>query len=473
MKIGPLPLSTVETREMMPERVLLIDDDDSFREVMTFRLKEDGYDVTAAANGEEGLQFFIKDPFPVVITDLKMPGLDGMALMKAVLQHEPETLVIVITAFGDIESAVAAMKAGAYEFLPKPCDRDHFKLVVRRAVEHAQLKREVAVLKGRIGSEGKQLLFQSEKMARVIELADRVAASDATVLLEGESGTGKELLARRIHRSSPRKKGPFVAFNCGAIPHELLEDELFGHVKGAFTGATGDRKGRFEQAHGGTLFLDEIAELPADLQTRLLRVLQERVVNVVGRETPLPVDVRVIAATNVEIGQALRAGKLREDLYYRLNVMKITIPPLRERPDDVLPLMKFFLRRYSGTNQWRIPAAVQTHLEALPWPGNVRELENLCQRLALLAEDRVVRTEHLPPLQTERPDGALSIDGLEVNLPAGGASLVELEKAIIVRALEMNGYKQSKTARFLQIPRHVLLYRIEKYGIAMKNDVPD
>lgn len=450
----------------MSKRLLVIDDDASFREVMKFSLEEEAYAVTTAEDGEKGLDVFKADPFPVVVTDLRMPGMDGMTLLEKVLKMVPETLVIVITAFGDMETAVKAMKAGAFDFLPKPCDRDHFKLTVRRAIEHARLRTEVQELKGRTGSEGKPLIFHSRIMEKLIELTDRVAVSDATVLIEGESGTGKELLARRIHRAGYQRDHSFVAVNCGAIPKDLLEDELFGHVKGAFTGAMNDRKGRFQQADGGTIFLDEIAELPAELQTRLLRVLQERVIDVIGKDEPVPVNVRVVAATNKDLQKAVKDNVFRQDLYFRLNVVPLYIPPLRERVEDIVPLAKYFLKKHGRGEQWRITSAAANQLETRAWPGNVRELENLCQRVTLLSDEPILSEEHLPRIEADTESARIS--PVSIILPKEGISLFKLEQGIIECALKMNSYNQTRTARFLEIPRHVLLYRIEKFGIDLK-----
>jgi two-component system NtrC family response regulator len=379
----------------------------------------------------------------------------------------PNLLAIVTTAFGDMATAVAVMKAGAFDFLPKPCDRDHFKLTVRRALEHARLRWEVSELRGSGSSEGKTLVFAAQSMADVVAMAERVAVADATVLIQGESGTGKELLARRIHGVSPRKAGPFVAVNCGAIPRELLESELFGHAKGAFTGAIGDRKGRFLQADKGTLFLDEIAELPLDLQTRLLRVLQEKLLDPVGSERSLPINVRVLAATNQDLELRVNGGQFRQDLFYRLNVVPLRIPPLRERKEDILPLARHFLAKHSGGREWEIPLVTAERMVRAPWPGNVRELENLCQRAALLAEEPVLAEEFLAPKPLATGQATrLSVDSID--LPADGISLVDLERAVLVRALEMNDYNQSSTARFLRIPRHILLYRMQKFEIPAK-----
>jgi len=402
-----------------------------------------------------------------MVTDLKMPGMDGLTLLKKAHGVAPNLLVIVATAFGDMATAVAAMKAGAFDFLPKPCDRDHFKLTVRRALEHARLRREVSLLRGSGSSEGKNLVFASQTMVDLVAMAERVAVADATILIQGESGTGKELLARRIHRASQRKEGPFVAVNCGAIPRDLLESELFGHSKGAFTGATSERRGRFLQADKGTLFLDEIAELPLDLQTRLLRVLQEKLLEPIGSERSIPINVRILAATNQALDVRVKDGQFRQDLFYRLNVVPLLIPPLRDRKEDILPLARHFLAKHSGGREWQIPQASAQRLLQRPWPGNVRELENLCQRAALLAEEPVLAEDFvvvaaLPASANPR----LAIDGIE--LPSEGVSLVDLERAILIRALEMNDYNQSSTARFLRIPRHILLYRLEKYEIPVK-----
>jgi len=453
--------------QVEPGRILLVDDDQSFLEVMAFLLEEEGYEVVRAGSGAEAFDRLQDAPFSVMVTDLKMPGLDGLSLLKKAHGLDANLLVIVTTAFGDMATAVAAMKAGAFDFLPKPCDRDHFKLTVRRALEHARLRREVGELRGGGSSEGKTLVFASQNMADLVSMAERVAAADATILIQGESGTGKELLARRIHLSSPRKEGPFVAVNCAAIPRDLLESELFGHSKGAFTGATSERKGRFLQADKGTLFLDEIAELPLDLQSRLLRVLQEKVIEPVGSERALPLNVRVLAATNQALEERVGQGQFRQDLFYRLNVVPLRIPPLRERKEDILPLARHFLAKHSGGREWEIPLATAERLVRLPWPGNVRELENLCQRAALLAEEPVLSAEFLAAGEPAAKP-ALRFLPSGVDLPSEGISLLDLERAIVVRALEMNDYNQSSTARFLRVPRHILLYRMEKFEIPAK-----
>ena len=446
----------------MSERILFVDDDTNYLEVMSFLLEEDGYPVRKAGSGAQALELLALERFSLMITDLRMPGLDGLALLGKARGLDPDLLVIVVTAYGDVPHAVAAMRAGAYDFLPKPCDRDQFTLTVRRAMEHARLRDQVRELKGQADSAGKALIHVSVAMENLLATADRIAASDVTVLITGESGTGKELLARRLHAASPRAQGPFVAVNCGALPHELLESELFGHVRGAFTGAVQNRLGRFRQAEGGTLFLDEIAELPLDLQARLLRVLQERVLDPVGADAPLAVNVRVLAATNRPLEAETAAGRFRQDLFYRLSVVPLRMPALRERPEDIPCLTRHFLSRHSAGREWRIPPEVAARLRAMPWPGNVRELENLCQRAALLAEDTVLGVEFLA---APEPASVLHLGLGRVELPPEGVSLLELERAVLVRALEMNGDNQSAAARFLRIPRHILLHRMEKFGI--------
>ena len=456
------------------DRILLVDDDDSFREVLRFHLDDAGLPASVATNGHDALRQFRRAPFDVVVTDLKMPGMDGMALLEELRKLAPDTLVIVITAFGDVATAVQAMKEGAYDFIAKPTARDHFVLVVRRALEVARLKAELRSLKS-AASSGKEFIFASSSMRNVIETLDRVADSDASVLLLGESGTGKELLAHRLHRLSTRSSRPFVAVNCAAIPRDLMESELFGHRKGSFTGAAQDRKGRFLQAQGGTIFLDEIAEMPLDLQPRLLRTLQERTVDAVGGDRPVQVDVRIIAASNRDLATMVREGLFREDLYYRLSIVPLQIPPLRERPEDILPLAEFFFNRYATGKVKQLSAGLLRRLEGHSWPGNARELENVCQRLVLLSPGDVLDAALLPTVLPDlSPVSANEVmPGAILNLPPGGINLPELEKSIIVYALKKTNYNQSAAARYLSIPRHKLLYRMDKYSIQVPESQGD
>jgi two-component system NtrC family response regulator len=395
-----------------------------------------------------------------------MPGIPGMEVLRKIRAGSPDVPVLVITAFGNVETAVAAMKEGAYDFIGKPFHRDQLLLAVSKALDRRRLAAEVRDLRIRASGVERDVVSVSAAMRRLLEVADRVASTDATILITGESGTGKEVLARRIHVRSPRAEGPFVAVNCAAIPAELLESELFGHARGAFTGAVRDRSGRFRQASGGTLFLDEIAEIPPALQGKLLRALQERVVDAVGADAPVPVDVRILAATNRDLRARIRDGSFREDLYYRLNVVELAVPPLRERPDDIPPLVERFVSEFAGGRLIAVPAAVVAELSRRPWPGNVRELKNACERMVILCRGEEVSLDDLPPVPGG--SGAATADDVPASfppLPAEGLSLVDLEKRVIEGALRMKGGNITQAALFLRIPRHILVYRIGKYGL--------
>jgi two-component system NtrC family response regulator len=450
----------------MTGRILFIDDDPAGREVALFNLRKAGYEVAVASDGGEGLAAFAASPFDLVVTDLKMPGISGMEVLRKVRARAPDVPVLVITAFGNVETAVAAMKDGAYDFIGKPFHRDQLLLAVEKALERRRLSAELRDLRIRAAGVGREVVCASAPMRRLLEMADRVAATDATVLISGESGTGKEVIARRIHVRSPRAEGPFVAVNCAAIPAELLESELFGHARGAFTGAVRDRAGRFRQASGGTLFLDEVAEIPTPLQGKLLRALQEKAVDAVGADAPVPVDVRILAATNRDLRARIRGGAFREDLYYRLNVVALEVPPLRERPEDIPPMVESFVADLAPGRDIAIPPAVMEELVRRPWPGNVRELKNACERMVVLCAGDEVSLSDLPPAPIgagERTAGDASAEWPP--LPAGGLSLVDLEKRVIERALRLRGGNITQAAAYLRIPRHILVYRLGKYGI--------
>ena len=448
---------------MPAETILFIEDDDSGRELGLYNLRKAGYAVEGAADGEAGLASFAADRHALVVTDVKMPGVGGLEVLRRIKERSPETPVLVITAYGDIDLAVAAMKAGAFDFLGKPFHRDHLVLTVQKALERRRMGAEIEQLRRQAAGVERPIVHASAAMAQALAVADRVAPSAAPVLITGESGTGKELVARRIHARSRRADGPFVAVNCAAIPGELLESELFGHVRGAFTGALRDRPGRFRQAAGGTLFLDEIAELPLPLQAKLLRVLQEHVVDVVGGDAPVPVDVRVLAATNQDVHARAAEGALRKDLLYRLNVVELPLPPLRARVGDIPALVSHFVAQFAGGRDLEVPDVVLAELAARPWPGNVRELANACERAVILCDGAALRAQDLPP----RPAGpeAAAADDLLPTLPEGGLSLVDLETRVIARVLQMKRGNVSQAAAYLRIPRHVLAYRMEKYGI--------
>lgn len=447
----------------MQTEILIIDDDTSLRRVLEFNLQEAGYKVTAAASGEEGLRVFAEITPALVITDMKMPNMDGMQVIKSIKEQSPATPVIMITAFGSVDMAVNAMKSGAYDYITKPFNRDELRFTVAKALEFSTLSAENQRLKTELANKDdfSTIIGNSTVMAKVFQVVSKVADTEASVLITGESGTGKELVARSIHNRSSRKNSPFIAINCAAIPHDLLESELFGHVKGAFTGAVRDKVGKFVQADCGTLFLDEVGELPVALQPKLLRALQERVVEPVGGTREIRLDVRVVAATNLEMDKAIADGTFREDLYYRLAVIPLHLPPLRQRQEDIALLLKHFCKRHHA-EQVRFDKEAMTALKKYHWPGNVRELENLVERLLIMRSNDVITLADLPD-KILNPGMA---DNNIINLPPGGYSLEQLEKEVVTQALQQNNWNQTAAARFLQIPRHTLIYRMEKYSIA-------
>ncbi len=447
----------------MKEKILIIDDDPSLRRVLEYNLQEEGYEVIVAESGGEGLRIFADHNPPLVMTDLKMPGIDGFHVLREIKMRSPDTLVLIITAYGAVDTAVEAMKLGAYDYITKPFNRDELKLVVRKALQVSNLSQENRRLKERLSEKVnfKNIVGMSQAMKKVFTVVQKVANTDATVLITGESGTGKELVAKAIHALSSRNSAPFVPINCAAIPRDLLESELFGHVKGAFTGAIKDKTGKFIQSDGGTLFLDEVGDLPLDLQPKLLRALQERVVEPVGSTESLSLDARVIAATNADLEQAIREGTFREDLFYRLSVIPIRIPPLRERKDDIPLLLKHFAARH-GFEAIAFDRDALDSLSMYHWPGNVRELENTVERLIIMHDGETISREDLPEKILL---GEKELTSKVVNIPDDGYSLEQLEREVIVEALERNQWNQTNAAVFLKIPRHILLYRIEKYGI--------
>ncbi|MBZ5594719.1 MAG: sigma-54 dependent transcriptional regulator [Acidobacteriia bacterium] len=452
---------------MSKKRILVVDDDESLRRVMQMQLEEAGYEVLAAAQGQDALAL-IEDTTPaLVITDLKMPGISGLDLLRKLREAYPETTVIMITAFGTVSTAVEAMKAGAYDYITKPVDYEQLMLVVNRAMERGQLIAEVKTLRANLDEKYgfESIVGRSKGLLRVLEMASRVARRDSTVLIAGDTGTGKELLARAIHQNSTRKDQAFVTINCGAIPKDLLESELFGHTKGSFTGAVAPKRGKVEVADGGTLFLDEVGELPLELQVKLLRLIQNGEIEKVGATGATNVNVRIIAATNRNLQALIDDGVFREDLYYRLAVIPLTLPPLRERIDDIPELVQhLFLKAKQKQNvpQLRLPSSLLPHFSGYGWPGNVRELENVIERLVVLSVSDEITLADLPDfLQRERSHA----DAIELNLPPGGISLERVERDLIVRALEKFNWNQTQAARYLDISRRTLIYRMEKFGI--------
>src|SRR6056300_407146 len=444
-------------------KVLLIDDDASLRRVTEYSLHSAGFQVLSAVDGKQGLASFQADHPQVVITDIQMPDVSGYEVLQQIKAARPETVVIVITAYSSVEKAVEAMKQGAYDYLAKPFSRDELVMVVEKAFNLLGLQEENQRLRDQLEHhvDFSHMVGSSDAMQKVFDLVRRVAPTEAGVLITGESGTGKELIAKAIHQGGGRSKEPFVAINCAAIPANLMESELFGHVRGAFTDAVRDRVGKFEQADGGTLFLDEVGEMPLELQPKLLRVLQEMEVEPIGGKVR-SVDVRIIAATNQDVELAIEEGRFREDLYYRLAIIPIELPPLRERLDDIPLLIEYFLKRFSAGVPISVSPAVFECLKAYTWPGNVRELQNAIERLVVLSHGDVVELEHLPAKFRTAPTAKRS---RVVELPPEGYSLEALEREVVVQALERNDWNQTRAADFLQIPRHTLIYRMEKYDI--------
>ena len=442
--------------------ILLIDDDASLLRVTEYNLSQAGFIVLAAASGHEGLEVFQQKNPDLVVTDVQLGDMDGLDLLKEIKDEQPDVPVIVITAFGSIELAVRAMHLGAFTFIAKPFDRDALRLSCNKALEMASLRRrtrnlteEVGRLTGVAGME-----TANSGMAELLVTAVKVAESTATVLITGESGTGKEVLARLIHHHSPRRKESFVGVNCAAIAENLIESELFGHVKGAFTGAIKDHRGRFQRADGGTLFLDEIGELQPDMQVKFLRVLQEKMVEPVGGDQEEEVDVRIIAASNRNLQKGTEQGDFREDLYYRLSVIPLHLPPLRERKEDIPALVKLFLKKHDAPTEVTFSVEGLLTLQKYDWPGNIRELQNVVERSIILRSGDEI-SAHDILLHDNRKEAANG----NFQLPTEGISLEEVEKSLIEQALSLAKGNRSQAARLLQIPRHVLIYRLEKFNI--------
>ena len=445
-------------------RILLIDDDSGGRQMAAYNLSSAGHHVDEAENGRVGLESFDPALHELVITDVRMPGISGIELTSEISGRAPDTPVLVITAFGTVDVAVEAMQAGAEDFVLKPFSRDQLLVRVNKALERRRLSQENAELRRRLRGIERPIVYQSAAMERVVALTDKVAGSAAAVLICGESGTGKELIARRIHGRSSRAAGPFIEVNCAAIPETLIEAELFGHAKGAFTGADKARQGRFRQADGGTLFLDEIAELPPPAQSKMLRVLQEGVIDILGSDQAVRVDVRIIAATNRDLREEIEAGSFREDLYFRLNVIELELPPLRTRPEDIPALVHHFIDELAPGGEMVVEEQLLEQLQGRRWPGNVRELRNACERMVVLSSGDSLSAAVLTDERQSTSAAAKELDAW-LSLPEEGFSLLDLEKRVIERVLVLKGGNMSETARYLRIPRHVLVYRIEKYGI--------
>ncbi|HPH29231.1 MAG TPA: sigma-54 dependent transcriptional regulator [Pseudomonadota bacterium] len=454
----------------MKPQILVVDDDRGMCELLELGLARRGFQVRWTTEPRKVLELLQQDFYEAVVTDLNMPGQDGIELTRQLVGNRSDLPVIVITAFGSMESAVEAMRAGAYDFVTKPLEVDSLALVLQRAVQHRALREEVKLLRRAVAaSHGvDNMIGESSEMRRVFNLLSRVAEADVSVLVLGESGTGKELVARAVHTRSQRKDGPFIAVNCSALPEALLESELFGHTRGAFTDARSPRRGLFQQAHGGTVFLDEIGDLPLALQPRLLRALQERKVRPVGSDTEIDIDVRVLAATNQDLESAVSEKLFRGDLYYRLNVVQVRLPPLRARGNDVLLLAQHFLRQTAARldkHVERMSPSVAERLLAYSWPGNVRELQNCIERaVALTAYDQLGVDDLPEKIRDYRPSQVL----LASDHPSELVTMDEIERRYILRVLDVVSGNKSLAAQILGFDRRTLYRKLERYGISTR-----
>src|SRR5205809_1524647 len=446
----------------MKGRVLVVDDERRQRDILQMILEAEGYETTAAGNGRQALQAAGADTFDVVLTDLKMPDMNGIEVLSELLALQPSPLVVLMTAHGTIDSAVDAMRKGAFDYLTKPLEKDELLLVLRRAMERAHLVRENRMLHEQLRDRFRldNIVGAHGSMQDVFRIVHKVAASASTVLIYGESGTGKELVARALHHESDRRGRPFYAVNVAALPESILEAELFGYEKGAFTGAEGRKVGLFEQASGSTLFLDEVGDLKRDLQVKLLRALQEREILRVGGTERVAIDVRIVAATNQDLEKAVREGRFREDLYYRLNVIPIVLPPLRVRRTDVPLLVEHFVKKYTGARPRSVNPKALNVLVEYDWPGNVRELESVIERSLLLAEGDEIQPQDLPAAVRARV--TVRRIPLALDIPDSGIDLDEVERSLVLRALEKTDGNVSRAARLLGINRRTLQYRLEK-----------
>ncbi|MGE0681413.1 MAG: sigma-54-dependent transcriptional regulator [Candidatus Binatia bacterium] len=455
---------------MSPQRVLVVDDDARTRRVLEIMLQKMGHETRAACNGREALELAQHESFDLVLTDLRMPEMDGVALLDALRAQSVEAPVILLTAYGTVENAVEAMKKGAYDYVLRPFDVEAVERIITRALTTERTRRENQFLREEVERGWGEFVGRGAAMQGVYELILQVAPGDTSVLITGETGTGKELAARAIHRASPRKSALFVPINCAAIPDDIFESELFGHTRGAFTGAAHDRAGKFEMAHGGTIFLDEITEMPPLMQAKLLRVLQEREIERLGSNRRIGVDVRVIVATNRKPQQAVHDGRLREDLYYRINVFTVEMPPLRERAEDIPILVEHFLQVHGAKLGKGTPAVADRALRCLQgyaWPGNVRELENVLERAIVLSQDASLDVPHLPRELVTPPPAKTAPEAVEALPTLSLPQAVEnLEKELIEKALVQTMDNKSKAARLLNISERALWYKVKKYGLA-------
>jgi len=447
---------------MVPAKILVVDDEESMCQFLSIMLRKDGHEVRTAGSGQEALAIAAEEPFDAVITDIRMSGADGLDVLSGVKELDPTLPVIILTAYASQETAIEAVNRGAFYYLTKQAKNEEIKQVIRKAIEHRKLRMENRLLKRelRMHHDTRKAVGKSAKMEEVYRLIHRVAACDSTILVHGESGTGKELVAREIHYASPRADGPFVSINCGALPETLLESELFGHVKGSFTGAVRDKEGLFAVAQGGTFLLDEVGETTPVIQVKLLRVLQEREIIPVGGTRPISVDVRLIAATNADLEKRVAEGTFRADLFYRLNVIPIQIPPLRDRDEDIALLIDHFLKRFDPDGRKKITPEAMDLLGRYEWPGNVRELENIIERMVILQEKDTLSREDVPPKIRERRE-----QPGEPEVSVTNMTLEELEKRHLLRVLDRTGWQKRKASSILGINTSTLYRKLQRYGL--------
>lgn len=462
----------------MKSRILVVDDEESIREFLEIMLKKEGYEITLAEDGLRAKDLLAKKSFDMIISDLQMPGMTGIELLKHVKDTAPEIVFMMITAFGTTENAVEAMKMGAYDYITKPFKIDEVRLNIQNALRSKNLETENRSLRKELNKEYsfQNMIGNSPIMHQIFDMIKRVSQTPTNVLITGESGTGKEVVAKSIHFNGPLKDRPFVTVNCGAIPENLMESEMFGHKKGSFTGAITDKVGMFEVADGGTLFLDEVGELPLSIQVKLLRAIQERVIRRVGATDDMKVDVRIIAATNRNLEEMVKSGTFREDLYYRLNVINIKTPSLRDRKDDIPLLAQHFLRKYNerlNKNIQSISAEAMEMIIKYNFPGNVRELENLIERTVALEAGATILPESLPPM-VNTPSGRKMASSNEIEVTEEGLDLDkvmgQIEKELLVKAIHAAGGIKKRAAKLLNISFRSMRYRIEKYNLGIVGD---
>lgn len=452
----------------MKAKIVVADDEPRIRKMICRLLTDEGYEVMPVENGREAVEALLSFQPDVILLDQQMPVMTGVEALEEIKQISPNQVVLFVTAFGSISLAVDAVKKGAYDFIEKPFDNDKLLLTVGRAIEHSRMKGEISNLKKSLGEKKSSVIGDNTGLKQVMTQVHRVAETNATVLIHGESGTGKELIARAVHDNSLRSHGPFVAINCGAIPLTLMESELFGHERGAFTDAKEAKAGTFERANGGTLFLDEVGELPLDAQVKLLRVLEERRITRIGGKKAIPVDVRIVAATNRNLDDEVKNGHFRLDLLYRLNVFTLILPPLRERKEDIPLLTNFFIRKYNRTLSLDVqsvsPEAISL-LTSYDWPGNVRDLENAIQSSMILCTGGVIRPDHLP----DRIKGYELAEAQAVSGSSGNSIReinAQMEKELIIEALKKHNFNRTLTAEALNISRKTLFNKMKRYGLS-------